>query len=178
MTTAPWTRRLAAPLAILTLATASACADADNEPETRDIDQPAAEDTAPGTAAASETAPLLNPNEATDDELAALPGLDSAAVAMIVAGRPYDDMLALDQELSASMDSTELESLYRRMFIPIDLNQATTEEILLIPGVGDRMAHEFEEYRPYRAIAEFRREMGKYVDDQEVTRLERYVRLD
>jgi hypothetical protein len=37
------------------------------------------------------------------------------------------------------------------------------------------MRHEFEEYRPYTSIAQFRREIGKYVDSTEVARLERYV---
>ena len=50
-------------------------------------------------------------------------------------------------------------------------------EILLIPGVGDRMAHEFEEYRPYDGIERFRREIGKYVDANEVARLEQYVTI-
>ena len=50
-------------------------------------------------------------------------------------------------------------------------------EIELIPGVGGRMRHEFEEYRPYTSIEQFRREIGKYVDDDEVARLERYVRI-
>jgi hypothetical protein len=40
------------------------------------------------------------------------------------------------------------------------------------------MAHEFEEYRPYANIEQFRREIGKYVDEKEVARLEQYVTLD
>jgi hypothetical protein len=39
------------------------------------------------------------------------------------------------------------------------------------------MQHEFEEYRPYRAMEQFRREIGKYVDQAEVARLERYVTI-
>ena len=39
------------------------------------------------------------------------------------------------------------------------------------------MLHEFDEYRPYEAIAQFRREMGKYVDEDEVARMERYVEI-
>jgi DNA uptake protein ComE-like DNA-binding protein len=56
----------------------------------------------------------------------------------------------------------------------MDLNTASSEDMLTIPGVGDRMVHEFEEYRPYVDMAQFRREIGKYVDDNEVARLERY----
>jgi hypothetical protein len=40
------------------------------------------------------------------------------------------------------------------------------------------MVHEFEEYQPYENIEEFRREIGKYVDADEVARLESYVTLD
>jgi len=39
------------------------------------------------------------------------------------------------------------------------------------------MLHEFKEYRPYDNIARFRREIGKYVNEKEVARLERYVTL-
>ena len=39
------------------------------------------------------------------------------------------------------------------------------------------MAHEFEEYRPYVDMDQFRREIGKYVDEDEVARLERYVAI-
>jgi len=61
------------------------------------------------------------------------------------------------------------------LFAQINLNAATNEEILLIPGVGNRMLREFREYRPYRNIAQFRKEIGKYVDLKEVARLEQYV---
>jgi DNA uptake protein ComE-like DNA-binding protein len=67
--------------------------------------------------------------------------------------------------------------VYTRLWQPIDLNTASGDEILLIPGVGPRMRHEFEEYRPYRSMEQFRREIGKYVKPEEVARLERYVAI-
>ncbi len=76
------------------------------------------------------------------------------------------------------MDDEQREALYSRLFQPIDLNTASEAEILLIPGMSRKMAHEFEEYRPYKSMEQFRREIGKYVDDDEVARLERYVTLD
>ena len=39
------------------------------------------------------------------------------------------------------------------------------------------MLGEFKEYRPYKSIEQFRREIGKYVDKKELARLERYVEL-
>ncbi len=64
------------------------------------------------------------------------------------------------------------------VFLPIKLNSASDEDILSIPGVGRRMLHEFKEYRPYGNIQQFRREIGKYVDDDELARLERYVTVN
>jgi DNA uptake protein ComE-like DNA-binding protein len=59
--------------------------------------------------------------------------------------------------------------------VPININTATDAEILKIPGVGQRMLHEFKEYRPWTSIAQVRREIGKYVDKAEVARLEKYI---
>ena len=67
----------------------------------------------------------------------------------------------------------DFDAVCRAVWVPIDLNHATADEIRLIPSVDAGMLHEFEEYRPYRALAEFRREIGKYVDDEELERLAR-----
>lgn len=120
---------------------------------------------------------LLDPNEATRAELVALPAVDEQTADAIVAGRPYDDMLQVDRVFAEHLSAAEREAVYRAIWKPLDLNTASAEEILLIPGVGDRMRHEFEEYRPYRAMAEFHREIGKYVDEEEVARLAQYVTI-
>lgn len=121
---------------------------------------------------------LVDANEASEDTLASVPGLSDDAAKVIISGRPFASIGALHAALSESMSGAELDALYGELFIPIDLNSASREDILLIPGVERRMAHEFEEYRPYSSIEQFRREIGKYVDEEEVARLERYVRLD
>ncbi len=118
---------------------------------------------------------LLNPNLASRDELMAVPGLGQAKVDAILAQRPFLTAAALDAVVGAGMDAEAKAALYGKVWVPIDLNTATGAEILMIPGVGERMKHEFEEYRPYRAMAQFRREIGKYVDESEVARLEQYV---
>ncbi len=92
-------------------------------------------------------------------------------------GRPFLRMSDLHAVVRQHVPESAWETVYRAMWVPIDLNDVTDEEILLIPGVGDRMLHEFEEYRPYAAMAQFRREIAKYVDDDEVERLARYVEI-
>jgi DNA uptake protein ComE-like DNA-binding protein len=121
---------------------------------------------------------LLDANTATNEQLAALPHLGNREIETIIEGRPYATIGQLNAALSASLDQNQLNELYARLFLPINLNTAPEADILLIPGVGKRMAHEFEEYRPYRSMEQFRREIGKYVDEDEVARLETYVTLD
>lgn len=134
---------------------------------------PATADAAPATDASA----MIDPNSATREQLLAVPGMDAAAADALIQGRPYNDMLAVDRVLAARMGEPERKAAYAKLWRPIDLNRASKEEILLIPGVGARMQHEFEEYRPYRNIEQFRREIGKYVDKEEVARLERYVQV-
>jgi DNA uptake protein ComE-like DNA-binding protein len=142
---------------------------------------PAAPDA--GTPAAAPAAPtattgaFLDPDQATRDQLLAVPGFDASLADAVVAGRPYADMTAVDRVLAGRLSEQQRDSVYTRLWKPLDLNSASKEEILLIPGVGNRMQHEFEEYRPYRNIEQFRREIGKYVDTNEVARLERYVTI-
>lgn len=118
---------------------------------------------------------LVNPNLADLDELQALPNVDDEIAQAIIDGRPYLSAVDLDSALSGAMDDEQRSALYTRLFRPIDLNNASEAEILLIPAMSKKMAHEFEEYRPYKSMEQFRREIGKYVDDAEVARLEQYV---
>ncbi len=130
------------------------------------------------TPAPSTTTGMLDPNAAPREQLLGVPGVTPALADALVAGRPFQDMTAVDKVLAGqNLTEQQRDSVYTRLWKPIDLNKASKEEILLIPGVGPRMQHEFEEYRPYRNIEQFRREIGKYVNEQEVARLEQYVTI-
>ena len=118
---------------------------------------------------------LVYPNVASEKELLALPHINPAIVKAIMEERPFTGMSQLNALLSKSLNTNQLTDLYVKLFEPINLNNATEAEIMLIPGMGKRMLREFLEYRPYRTIAQFRKEIGKYVDDKEVARLEQYV---
>ena len=118
---------------------------------------------------------VLDANTASEKQLAALPGLTPALVKSVMDRRPFLTMTDLDGLLGPSLTGEQRAALYRRLFVQLNLNTASDAEIQLIPGLGARMLHEFKEYRPYRALAQFRREIGKYVDDKEVARLEQYV---
>jgi DNA uptake protein ComE-like DNA-binding protein len=118
---------------------------------------------------------LLDPNSATEQQLAAVPGLGPLA-AQIVAKRPYASPTAFDAVLAAgNLTPQQRTQIYLRAWVPMNLNTATPQDIMLIPGMSARMMNEFREYKPYKSIGQFRYEIGKYVPKTEVARLEQYV---
>lgn len=120
---------------------------------------------------------VLNPNLAGAEEMAAVVHVGATVAATIVDGRPYLNATEFDAKLrGASLSDEQRAEVYVTLFVPINLNTASEAEMLLVPGAGPKMAHEFDEYRPWEGgMLRFRREIGKYVDDEEVARLERYV---
>ena len=130
----------------------------------------------PAQAQVGKPVTIADANTIAEADLAKLPGMTPALAKNLVAKRPYLSISALDQFLTgAGLSREQITALYGRIFIHVNLNSASRDEILLIPGVGNRMLREFLEYRPYAALAVFHREIDKYVDDTELARLEQYV---
>ncbi|HJR70487.1 MAG TPA: hypothetical protein VKA43_10640 [Gammaproteobacteria bacterium] len=118
---------------------------------------------------------LLDANSASEADLVTAPHMSAALAQTIVARRPFARVADLDGLLGQSLSAEQRQALYGRLFLGINLNTASPAEIRLIPGMTDRLVHEFEEYRPYTSLEQFRREIGKYVPAAEVARLEQYV---
>ena len=126
---------------------------------------------------ATETGGVIDAGTATAEQLAGIEGISQELAAAIVAGQPYADVTAFNAVLMETLSEDEAATVRERVFVPVNLNEATEEQIRLIPGMTDKMVHEFEEYRPYEDMAEFDREIGKYVDEAEVARFRNYVTL-
>jgi DNA uptake protein ComE-like DNA-binding protein len=118
---------------------------------------------------------IVDANVATEQQLSSIPQLTPALVKSVVARRPFSSITELDALLGQMLSQEQRTAVYGRLFVHLNLNTATREQILLIPNAGPRMVREFQEYRPYKALAQFHREIGKYVDDTELARLEQYV---
>lgn len=120
---------------------------------------------------------VLNPDLASEAELAALPGLNAATAKAILAAKPFMNMTEFNAFLEKQgLSAEQRTALWPKLFLPINLLSASDEEILMVPGAGRRMLREFKEYRPYKGgLAVWRKEIGKYVDAAEVARLEQYV---
>jgi DNA uptake protein ComE-like DNA-binding protein len=119
---------------------------------------------------------LVDVNTAAEKDLLAMPHMMPAIVKALVAARPFSSPVDLNKFLlSQKLTQDQANAFYAKAFVHINLNTATPEEIMLIPGAGKRMAHEFEEYRPWRNWTQFQKEIGKYVNQQEVARLAQYA---
>jgi DNA uptake protein ComE-like DNA-binding protein len=120
----------------------------------------------------------INLNTAPREEILLIPGVGARMAHEFEEYRPYKALAQFRKEIGKYVDDKEVARLEQYVFVPINLNTATDEDILSIPGLGQRMLHEFKEYRPYKSMEQFRREIGKYVSKQEVGRLERYVTIN
>lgn len=119
---------------------------------------------------------VVDVNTIGESQLAQLPHMTPAIAKAVVAQRPYASAIELNKLLlSQGLTQEQASALYAKAFVHINLNTATSEEIMLIPGAGRRMAHEFDEYRPWKSYAQFDKEIGKYVDATQVARLAQYT---
>ncbi|MGN3974177.1 hypothetical protein [Tsuneonella sp. SYSU-LHT278] len=153
----------------------SACSGGTDEAPAEGESAPSAPTEAAAAAPAAPT--IIDANTATEQQLAGLPGMTPEIAAALVAARPYADVVAFEAALRKTMAPEAAKSALTNVFVPVNLNTASEDAIKLIPGMTPKMVHEFLEYRPYEDMAEFDREIGKYVDEAEVARLRAYVTL-
>ena len=119
----------------------------------------------------------VNLNTATGDEIMLIPGAGRRMVREFAEYRPWKSWGQFDKEIGKYVGAEETNRLKQYVFIPVNLNTASDEDILSIPGAGPRMVREFKEYRPWKTKEQFEKEIGKYVGAKEVARLWRYVTI-
>lgn len=120
----------------------------------------------------------INLNTATGEEIMLIPGAGRKMAREFDEYRPWKSWAQFDKEIGKYVGKEEVARLAQYCFIPINLNTASDEDILTIPGLGQKMLREFKEYRPYKNMEQFEKEIGKYVDAKEVARLQRYVMIE
>jgi DNA uptake protein ComE-like DNA-binding protein len=117
----------------------------------------------------------VNLNTGTPEEILLIPNAGKRMVREFAEYRPWKTFAQFDKEIGKYVPQDAVQKLKQYVFIPVDLNTATDEAIFSIPGAGKRMVREFKEYRPWKTKGQFEKEIGKYVSQQEVARLWRFV---
>ena len=122
---------------------------------------------------------VVDANTASELDLAKMPHMTPAIAKALVGVRPFKSITELNTFLiGKGLTQEQAMDFYQKAFVHINLNTATKDEILLVPGAGTRMVREFSEYRPWKSWAQFDKEIGKYVGKQETDRLKRYVVIE
>jgi len=107
---------------------------------------------------------VVDANTALEADLAKMPRMNPAIAKALVGVRPFKSITELNTFLiGQGLTQEQAMEFYQKAFVHINLNTATREEILLVPGAGNRMVREFAEYRPWKSWAQFDKEIGKYV---------------
>lgn len=119
---------------------------------------------------------VVDANTAPEKALLGMPHMTPAVVKGIVTKRPFGSITALHAYLlSQGLTAEQAMAFYEKAFVHINLNTATPDEILLVPGAGKRMVREFGEYRPWTSYAQFEKEIGKYVGAEQAARLAQFT---
>ena len=106
---------------------------------------------------------IMDFNTATEKDLLTLPSVTPAIVKGLLDKRPFASITEVNTYLLAQgLTAEQATAVYEKAFVHLDLNTCTVEEILLIPRAR-RMRIEFPEYRPWKTMAQFDKEIGKYV---------------
>lgn len=120
----------------------------------------------------------VNLNTGTREDILLIPGAGNRMAREFAEYRPWKTWAQFDKEISKYVGQAETDRLKQYVFIPVNLNTATDDDILSIPGAGRRMVREFKEYRPWKTKEQFEKEIGKYVGAKETARLWRFVVIE
>jgi DNA uptake protein ComE-like DNA-binding protein len=119
---------------------------------------------------------VVDANTAPEKDLVGMPHMTPAIVKGLIEKRPFARITDLHAYLlGQKLTPEQAMQFYEKAFVHINLNTATPEEILLVPGAGKRMVREFDEYRPWKSYAQFEKEIGKYVGADGAAKLAQYT---
>jgi len=119
---------------------------------------------------------VADANTVAEKDLLGMPHMTPAIVKALIEKRPFASIVDLNAYLlSQKLTPEQAMAFYEKAFVHINLNTATPEEILLVPGAGKRMVREFAEYRPWKSYAQFDKEIGKYVGAEKTAQLAQYT---
>ena len=119
---------------------------------------------------------VVDANTASEKDLLTMPHMTPPIVKGLIEKRPFASISDLNAYLlNQKLTQEQANEFYAKAFVHINLNTATPEEILLVPGAGQRMVREFDEYRPWKSYTQFGKEIGKYVGAERAAELAQYT---
>ena len=87
----------------------------------------------------------VNLNTGTEAEILLIPGAGRRMVREFAEYRPWKTWGQFDKEIGKDVGAEETNRLKQYVYIPVNLNTASDDDILSIPGAGSRMVREFKD---------------------------------
>ena len=132
-----------------------------------------------GSALAQDPAVRININTASEEQLLTIPGVGTKIADELMEYRPFTTKEQFETELGKYLDAEALAALESHITLGLaNMNTSSEEELLTVPGVGEKVLDEILEYRPYTVLTQFEKELGKYFDEQTIADLEFYISLE
>jgi DNA uptake protein ComE-like DNA-binding protein len=117
----------------------------------------------------------INLNTGTPDEFMLVHGSGKRMSAEFAEYRPWKNWTQFDKEIGKYVGQQETDRFKQYMFIPINVNIASEDLLLTIPGITPDVMQAFKKSRPWKTKDQFEKEIGKNVGPKEAARLWRYV---
>jgi DNA uptake protein ComE-like DNA-binding protein len=117
----------------------------------------------------------VNLNTGTKEEFMLIPGAGARMAAEFAEYRPWKTWAQFDKEIGKYVGPAETNRFKMYLFIPVNINTATDQDILTIPGADERILRDIRAYRPWKSREQWNVEIGRYTDADETARLFRYV---
>jgi DNA uptake protein ComE-like DNA-binding protein len=113
-------------------------------------------------------------NGASLDELKLIPGISDSAPREITARRPWKTLGQFYQEMTKSATSAMADRWLQYVFIQMNPNTASDQDLATIPGSGAKAVAEITAHRPYSSKQQFETEVGKGLGAAEAARISRF----
>jgi DNA uptake protein ComE-like DNA-binding protein len=116
----------------------------------------------------------INLDTGTREEFVLVPGAGNRMAKEFAEYRPWKSWLQFDKEIGKYVGQQETDRYKQYMFIPINLNAASDDALLTVPGANPAMIQAFKKSRPWKSMDQFNNEIGKAFGPKEAARLGRY----
>lgn len=80
-------------------------------------------------------------------------------------------LIALSMPIAAVSTSSAQSTAKCSVGTAVNANTASDAALTKLPGVGPKILAEIKDYRPYKNIAQFRKELGKYMNTAALNKL-------
>ena len=119
----------------------------------------------------------LNLNTCTVEEILLVPRIARRMRIEFPEYRPWKSFAQFDKEIGKYLTANpgELDRLKQYVFIAMNVNTASDDDLMTIPGMTAKTLADLKKARPYASKAQFETEMGKAAGAKEAARLSRYL---